>query len=57
VFPFSPNNAFPEEATPLIEALEMTKYLKENMSDEFIKAAEFGIEDNYIFIYKLKETS
>lgn len=57
MFPYSPRNSLPR-VEPIIERGEMADYLKENMDmdNEFITAAKFNIDDNYIFIYKVKET-
>lgn len=43
MFPYGPEYPFP-----------VLKDLKENRSKEFLKVAEFGSGENYIYIYKLK---
>lgn len=54
MLPYSPNNAPPSAGNP-IERQTITKYLKNamDMDDEFIEAAKFNIEDNFIVIYKV----
>ena len=54
IFPYGPNNMLPN-AGPFNELMEMTKYLKENMDNDFTQVAKFNIDDNYIYIYKLTE--
>lgn len=53
MFPYGPRNSLPN-ARPFIELMEMTKYLREQMGKSFIEVAKFSIDDNYIFIYKIK---
>jgi hypothetical protein len=53
MFPYGPKNIL-TSAKPFQKMLDMTRYLKENIGNEFIKVAEFNYEDNYIFIYKMK---
>ncbi|MBI4697979.1 MAG: glycosyltransferase family 39 protein [Nitrospirae bacterium] len=56
IFPYAPNNDYPN-ASSLLEELATMKYLHENMGKEFLKVADFSLEDNYIYIYKLKDNS
>lgn len=53
MFAYGPNNILTPNET-FINMLRKMKYTYENIGREFIKAAEFNIDDNYIFIYKLK---
>jgi hypothetical protein len=56
MFSYGPNNIYTPNKR-FQDFLEHMRYLHENIGKEFIKAAEFNIDDNYIFIYKLKENS
>jgi hypothetical protein len=47
MFPYSPKY-------PLEGEREILKYLKENPSNEFVEIAKFTIDENYIYIYKLR---
>jgi hypothetical protein len=53
MFPYGPNNLLPN-ARPLVETMEMTRYLFENMDDYYEKMATFSFDDNFILIYKVK---
>lgn len=55
MFAYGPNNAFfPNEKFTTVR--KKKKFIYENISKKFIKVAEFNIDDNYIFIYKIRET-
>jgi hypothetical protein len=51
MFPFGPNNFFTEVGGSID-----TKYLVENMDNDFIEVAKFNLDDNYILVYKLNHT-
>ncbi len=53
MIPFSPLNSFPPNASDR----ELMLRFKERMDIEFKEVEEFSFEDNYIFIYKIKESS
>jgi hypothetical protein len=50
MFPFGPGNSFEGIGDNLY-----AKYLVENRNNELIEVAKFNHDDNYIFIYKIKE--
>jgi hypothetical protein len=39
-----------------LKELEIRKILKEDKYDDFIEAAKFNIDDNYIYIYKVRDS-
>lgn len=47
MFPYSPEYGYISDILP---------YLKDNRDNEFIEVERFNLDDNYIFIYKLKNT-
>jgi hypothetical protein len=51
MYAYGPYNPY----DPFLDLIKSMKYMHENIGSEFIKAAEFNIDDNYIFIYKLRE--
>jgi hypothetical protein len=36
--------------------LEFRKFLEEDRHDDFIEAAKFSVDDNYIYIYKVRDS-
>ncbi len=52
MFPFGPKNSAPDSG-----ATKEAKYLAENSDSELIEVEKFNHEDNYIYIYKLREHS
>lgn len=56
MLPYSPKRSF-QVFTPLKERQDIINHLIENMGNDFVKVAQFSLDDNYIVLYKPKEES